>query len=34
VPETVEALTGVNVIEAIKNLPAIKGAAESKEETE
>ena len=28
VPEMVEALTGINVIEAIKNLPAIKGTSE------
>jgi flotillin len=34
VPETVEALTGVNLIETIRNLPAIKGAPESKEEAE
>jgi len=33
VPETVEALTGVDVIKAIKNLPAIKGA-EASQETE
>jgi flotillin len=32
VPETVEALTGVDVIETIKNLPAVKGAPKSKEE--
>jgi flotillin len=28
VPETVKALTGVDVIDAIKNLPAVKGASE------
>ena len=28
VPETVKALTGVDVIAAIKNLPAIKGTSE------
>jgi flotillin len=32
VPETVEALTGVDLIEAIKNLPALKGAKASEEE--
>ena len=32
VPETVEALTGMDLIETIKNLPAIKGAEESKSE--
>lgn len=31
VPETVEALTGVDVIETIKNLPAVKGAPKVKE---
>jgi len=31
VPETIEALTGVDVIDTIKNLPAVKGAQASKE---
>ncbi len=31
VPETVEALTGVDVIKAIKNLPAVKGAETGQE---
>jgi len=36
VPETVEALTGVDVVETIKNLPAVKGAKvkEKKQEQE
>ncbi|MDY7075582.1 MAG: SPFH domain-containing protein [Chloroflexota bacterium] len=33
VPETVEALTGVNVIDTIKNLPAVRGAEASEQET-
>ncbi len=33
-PETVEALTGMDLIEAIKNLPAVKGTVEKQEQTE